>query len=174
MIQSLFEEPLIKTAEFSPDRIYRYKLTRRWDSTLPYLGVIGLNPSTADETHDDPTIRRCINYAKAWGCGGLLMGNLFAFRSTDPKGLLTIEDPTGPLNDDALRSIHAESKITLAAWGIHGKLNSRGEQVIQMLTGLFALGVTQEGFPKHPLYLKKDLQPVLFSELIGRLSSDRI
>ena len=79
---------MIKSAEFSPDKVYRYELWRIWDEALPVCMFIGLNPSTADETVDDPTIRRCINFAKEWGYGQLVMTNLFAFRATKPAEMM--------------------------------------------------------------------------------------
>ena len=89
-----FEEPQ-PVCVFNETRTHRYTLWRTWDSSLPYCQFIGLNPSTADETKDDPTVRRCIAFSKMWGYGALCMTNLFGFRSTDPAGLLTVEDPVG-------------------------------------------------------------------------------
>ena len=86
-------------AKFSKDRIYRYALWRIWDDTLPKLLFIGLNPSTADEINDDPTMRRCIRFSKDLGYGGFIMGNIFAYRSTDPKKLKTINNPIGKRNN---------------------------------------------------------------------------
>ena len=85
---------------FQTISLYRYKLSRTWDSTKPTILFIGLNPSIADETIDDPTITRCINYAKAWGYGTLLMTNLLAFRSTYPKDIYLVDDPIGDENDN--------------------------------------------------------------------------
>lgn len=161
-IEPLFDDGYLKTADFSTDRLYRYRLTRRWDETKPFMGVVGLNPSTADEKLDDPTIRRCINFAKSWGYGGLLMGNIFAFRSTDPKGLLGTQDPVGAENDAWLQKIKSESELVLAAWGTHGKLMGRGDYVKKLLPGLHALGLNEDGSPRHPLYLPKGLKPVPF------------
>src|SRR5687768_16866498 len=105
-------------ARFSACRTYRFELWRIWDEDGPKLNVIGLNPSTADENLDDPTIRRCIGFARDWGFGGLVMTNLFAYRSTDPKGLAAVDDPVGPNNDYHLE-IAACSGTPLAAWGAH-------------------------------------------------------
>jgi hypothetical protein len=150
-------ETLKTGAEFSPCRTYRYQLSRVWDSSLPRCNFIGLNPSTAGETIDDPTIRRCIGFAKAWGCGALAMTNLFAFRSTDPKGLLGAKDATGPDNDWWLEETADTSTIVIAAWGVHGVLNERNRRVIELLADrLECLGRTKDGHPKHPLYLKAD------------------
>ena len=146
-------------ATFSECRRYRYTLGRRWDSGKSVM-FVGLNPSTADETLDDPTIRRCIGYAKAWGYNGLLMTNIFAYRSTDPKGLLTIEDPVGPGNDEALLRCFSEVDLAIAAWGVHGTLAKRNEKVRELLTPLYYLRLTKEGHPGHPLYLPKTLTPI--------------
>lgn len=146
---------MIRSAVFSPDRVYRYELWRQWGES-PIVAFIGLNPSTADETVDDPTIRRCIGFAKSWGCGGLVMLNLFAYRATDPRQLLIAEDPVGPDNDAHLKSAVARSDMTVAAWGVHGKLQNRGWHVVGMLgegAHLQALGLTKDGYPRHPLYL---------------------
>ena len=92
--------PLIKSdASFSKDRIHRYTLYRVWNEELPKVLFIGLNPSTATETKNDPTIRRCMGYAKDWGYGSYIMGNIFAFRSTDPKNLRKTHDPIGSETD---------------------------------------------------------------------------
>lgn len=90
---------MIKDAILSEDRKYRYILSRTWDETKPTVLFIGLNPSTADENEDDPTIRRCIIFAKSWGYGGLIMANLFAFRTTNPQGLYSEKNPVGSEND---------------------------------------------------------------------------
>lgn len=147
------------SAVFSEDRKYRYLLIRQWDDDKPFMGLIALNPSTADETNDDPTIRRCIGFAKSAGYGALFMGNIFAFRSTDPKKLLSVRDPVGPENNQWLKYISDESEIVVAAWGTHGKLRGRGEEVKNSLDKLYVLGLTKGGFPKHPLYLPKTLKP---------------
>ena len=100
-------------AEFSPDRVYRYSLWRFWSKNGGYAAFISLNPSTADEHEDDPTIRRCIRYAKDWGYSGLIMLNLFAYRSTNPKRLYTIDDPIGPDNNFHLRSASSKAQVTI-------------------------------------------------------------
>ena len=122
-----------------------------------------LNPSTADESEDDNTIRRCLGYAKDWGYGSLLVGNLFALRATDPSQLRDHPTPIGPNNDEHLRSICDEVAMTVAAWGTDGSLDGRGVEVVKMLdTNLYALNTTKAGHPNHPLYQPKDAEPELF------------
>ena len=108
-------------AVFSDDMVYRYRLWRTWDPELPTCLFLMLNPSTADHEQNDPTIRRCLDFAKQWGYGQLLVGNLFALRSTNPQNLRHHPEPTGgPDNDDALLAMHEEANLTVAAWGVHG------------------------------------------------------
>ena len=147
-------------AEFSSDRIHRYTLWRIWNREKKYAAFVGLNPSTADEYKNDPTVTRCINYAKDWGFGGMYMLNIFGFRSTDPKNLYTTDDPVGPENDFHIKRISAEAGITIAAWGNHGELNNRGKRVRKLLADPYCLKLTKNGNPGHPLYLRKDIQPI--------------
>lgn len=147
------------TARFSPCRVYRYTLHRIWDESVRPAMFIGLNPSTADEVKNDPTVRRCINFARRWGFGGLIMTNIFALRSTDPNGLTRIKDPVGPRNDYWLKRSHAQAGIVIAAWGIWGQLEGRGDHVRDLLPDLKCLGTTKAGNPRHPLYLRGDLKP---------------
>ena len=114
-----------KEATISDNQLYRYKLSRTWDSTKPTILFIGLNPSIADETIDDPTITRCINYAKAWGYGTLLMTNLFAFRSTYPKDIYLVDDPIGDENDNYILECVAQSDLVVACWGNNGMYMNR-------------------------------------------------
>ncbi len=151
------------TADFSEDGEHRYRLTRLWDRTKPTVCFICLNPSTATQDRDDPTITRCINYAIDWGYGGLHFGNIFALRSTDPAGLYEHLDPVGPENMRYLRSMAAGTPRTIAAWGNHGTHLGQGEEVLRLLAkevmvGLGAVrsfGLTQRMQPRHPLYLRK-------------------
>lgn len=140
---------------FSEDRKYRYTLHRSWNPDKPLIAFIGLNPSTADETMDDPTIRRLIGFAQKWGYGGMIVGNIFALRSTDPKKLYKSRDPVGPENDTYLNKIEEVAHTVVACWGIHGKHMGRHTQVKINLRSLRVFGLTKQGFPKHPLYLKK-------------------
>jgi len=154
--------------KFSPDRVYRYSLVRQWYDEFPlwmasdpgpYAMFIGLNPSTADEVQNDPTVRRCIGYAKAWGYGALVMTNIFAYRSTDPKCMREVADPVGPDNDATLQGLAAGAGIVVAAWGAHGTHRGRADQIKRMIPKLHCLKLTKDGHPAHPLYLKKDLTP---------------
>ena len=149
-------------ALFSKDRFYRYALWRIWDKSLPKILFIGLNPSTADEIKDDPTNRRCKRYAQDWGFGGYIMSNIFAYRSTNPKILKEIKDPIGPDNNYWLQKLDKEAILTIGAWGNHGKLLNREEEIINLIDNLYCLKITKEGHPSHPLYLSNKLKPIIF------------
>jgi len=153
-------------ANFSECRLYRYALWRIWDESLPTVMWIGLNPSTADETVDDPTIRRCKAFSADWGYGGMYMLNLFAFRATDPRVMRTQEFPIGQENYRFLQEYHDKADLTVAAWGIHGKFLDQDIAVAKMLTeestGLVCLGTTKDGHPKHPLYVAGSTQRVRY------------
>lgn len=142
------------TARLSEDGVYRYELTRRWGGG-PMATWIMLNPSTADATLDDQTIRRCRGFSKTWGMGGLLVVNLFALRATDPRALRTAADPVGPENDDAIHDAVVRSRVVIAAWGTHGGLLDRERHVIDLLEQVgrepLVLGLTKNGHPRHPL-----------------------
>lgn len=148
---------------FSPCRTYRYALWREWIGGEGYAMFVGLNPSTADETQDDPTIRRCIAFAKAWGYAGLCMTNLFAFRATKPKDMMAAEDPIGPENDAHLLALSRGAGVVVAAWGALGTYGGRHNAVRSMLPTLHCLSLTKDGHPGHPLYLPKTLVPVPMS-----------
>ena len=120
---------IYSNAKFSKDRVYRYALWRTWDQSLKKLLFIGLNPSTADEIKDDPTMRRCIRFSKDFGFGGFIMANIFAFRSTDPKKLKKIKNPIGKKNDYWIKKLNKEAGMTIAAWGTHGDYLDRGKEV---------------------------------------------
>ena len=165
---SLFDAEMKKGATFSSCRTFRYSLWREWDSSKESLTVIGLNPSTADESLDDPTIRKCIGFAQRWGYGKLVMLNLFALRSTDPDQLMAywqnIGDPVGPENDAILLEATAPRttpREILCAWGNGGKILDRARAVKKLLSGkgrvLTCLGQpTKQGQPQHPLYVAYD------------------
>lgn len=142
------------------DGDYRYWLTRTWDAAAEPMTWIMLNPSTADAETDDPTIRRCIGFAKAWGFGSFRVVNLFALRSTDPAALRSHPDPIGPKNDEYLRDATADVSLTVAAWGNHGAFLGRGYAVAASIPRLHVLNMTKEGQPAHPLYLPKTREPM--------------
>ena len=138
--------PIIESnAVFSTDRTHRYALWRIWNNSLPKALFIGLNPSTADEIKDDPTIRRCMRYCKDWGYGGYIMGNIFAYRTTDPKNIKSAQDPIGPKNDEWLLRLHKQATITIGAWGNYGRFMNRGKEVNKIIPNLMCLKVTNLG-----------------------------
>ena len=149
-------------ATFDPDDDrYRYTLWRRWwfDCGLDQMVVfIGLNPSVADAERNDPTIRRCVAFAKRWGMGGMIMLNLFAFHATDSGELAKVEDPVGPLNDVVLLTAPSGVGKVICCWGTLGGLHDRDVHVLAFLNTrlLWCFGRTFNGHPKHPLYLAKD------------------
>jgi len=148
-------------ARFSRDRRYRYALWRTWDENAPQVMFIGLNPSTADEQRNDPTVRRCIGYARDWGYGGMWMMNLFAYRATEPARLKSVSDPVGPRNDEWIRRVARHCQTVVAVWGNHGRYMGRSAKVSRMLEGrLSVLRMNDSGEPAHPLYLPKGLRPV--------------
>lgn len=155
---------LKSTATFSPCRTYRYSLWRRWGKPEQgYAMFIGLNPSTADEVEDDPTVRRCIQFAKDWGYGALCMTNLFAFRATDPGVMKAHPEPIGPDTNTVLVELAKSAGVVIAAWGNHGSHRARDRQVIALLPNLRCLKVTKADQPSHPLYLSKALKPLPFT-----------
>lgn len=154
----------LATATFSPDRKWRYLLTRTWDASLPTVNFLMLNPSTADALQLDPTNRRCVGFAQAWGFGSLVTTNIFAFRSTDPKGLRSVCDPVGPENDSVIERAAVNSDLVIGAWGTHGAFLDRGSEVVRLLgsvgLSLYALRLTKDGHPGHPLYVPADTTPM--------------
>lgn len=151
------------SAVLSQDRQYRYLLSRAWSGGGKTVGFICLNPSTADAENDDPTVRRCIRFAKDWGGSRLIIGNLFAYRATDPSALRRVPEPIGEENNIWLDRIADECDILIAAWGTHGKLYSRDQEIKERFAGkLKALRLTACGSPGHPLYLPGDSVPFEF------------
>jgi hypothetical protein len=155
-MKDLFGANIKPTATFSDDRVYRYTLTRRWDDRT-LCNFLMLNPSTADEHVEDPTVRRCMGFAEAWGYGGLIVTNIFAFRSTDPEALYKVADPVGPGNDYDIIESAKRCALTVCAWGDHGQFMGRGNAVRALLVaaGIAArcLGKNGSGEPQHPLYI---------------------
>lgn len=159
---------VLADAVISPCERYRYRLTRKWGEGK-CCGFIMLNPSTADATQDDATIRRCMSYARAWDCTELIVVNLFAFRATEPKDMLAAADPVGPDNQNhiewAARNVDGP---LICAWGALGGHLGQDQLTLEWLKAAgatpMALSMTKQGHPGHPLYLKADLRPVKFME----------
>lgn len=146
-----------QTKQRSPHAFWTSSQAVTIQSSLNYAQLCSmLNPSTADATTDDPTIRRCIGFAKAWGCGSLSVVNLFAYRATSPKELKLVPDPIGLFNYHFVQQASQQAAITVAAWGIHGGQLHQGQTVLSMLKNPQCLGLTSAGHPKHPLYVLQD------------------
>lgn len=157
----------VRGAVFSPCRTWRYQLWRLWGEAGKVNNVcafVGLNPSTADESLDDPTIRRCIRFARDWGHDGYVMLNAYAYRATKPKDMLTAVDPVGPDNDQTLRRLRVSDWVTrvVAAWGAHCSTYRQRQVLTAIGREVECLGLTKDGRPKHPLYLPANSQPVTF------------
>lgn len=161
VLRSVYHET--RAAHFSPCQLYRYTLTIVWDAGLAPCQFVGLNPSTATEYIDDPTVRRCKDYARRWGYGALVMTNLFAWRDTDPKKMMLQKEPVGPENDKYLGMVAAGAGVTIAAWGKDGRFINREAHVRELLPRLHYLKLNDDGTPSHPLYLKKELVPIPFT-----------
>lgn len=149
-------------AVYSDCMAYRYLLTREW-SAGPRALFVMLNPSTATEVQNDPTVERCERRARALGFGAFRVTNIFAFRATDPKVMRAVSDPVGPENDLAIQSSAGWADKIVCAWGNHGLHLDRGAEVHRLLrqTGrpLYHLGITGQAQPRHPLYVGYDTQP---------------
>jgi len=157
------------SASFSVCEVYRYVLGRFWNAQERLVNFIMLNPSTADEHHDDATLRRCVGYARQWGFGGVVVTNLYAYRATDPRQLWTVADPVGPLNDEYLHKALRYSRMVVCAWGQHAK-PARSAEVLQLIRDMghkpMALKKTKQGMPAHPLRLPKQLKPQPLETLV--------
>ena len=147
-------------AVFSDCRKYRYALWRMWNEHKPIAMIIGLNPSTADQTRNDPTITRCINFSRSWGYGGVCVTNLFGFRATAPTELKAHHDPIGKENDAWVHEMAKGAAITVAAWGNHGRFLNRSLEILPSLCQLYCIKMNKSGEPAHTLYLKAELKPV--------------
>ncbi len=145
---------------------YRYLLWRTWNPDAAQVAFVMCNPSTADGSSDDPTIRRCMDFAQSWGFGSLAVGNLFAYRSPSPRDLLTVADPVGPDNDAHLVQIARQSACLIAAWGCAGRYRERDRAVMEKLSAhsprMVCLGRNADGSPKHPLYIRKGTERQCF------------
>jgi len=155
------------TAVYSPCEAYRYLLTRVWVQDGRKALFVMLNPSTATEYQNDPTVERCERRARALGFGAFRVCNIFAFRATDPRVMRARSDPVGQGNDAAILESCAWADRIICAWGAHGAHLGRGPEVERLLreTGkpLFHLGLTRNGHPKHPLYIGYSRQPELWT-----------
>jgi hypothetical protein len=141
-------------AMFDATGAYRYRLDREWDDELDHVLFIMLNPSIANAEHDDPTVRRCMSFARFWGYGALSVVNLFAYRSPSPDALRRVTDPVGPDNDAHLSLCLSHTDLTVVAWGNWGALRERDRSFLAMLTSpAHCLGMTGSGQPRHPLYV---------------------
>lgn len=168
-----------KGATISECGVYRYRLWRQWNvegekngsdwlnDNYPYCVFIMLNPSTADANVDDPTIRRCINFATRFKYKRLEVVNLFAFRSPSPAVLKKHWSPVGVENDDFIRNVCDGAGSIICAWGTHGEYMDRDAKVLAIIdpfkSKTYALGLTKDGHPKHPLYLADDTEPEPFN-----------
>lgn len=134
-------------------KYYRYALWREWNARKPQVLFVMFNPSTADHLQDDPTTKKCIRFAKKWGCGRVVVVNLFAFRTSSPKELKHCVAPIGPKNDRWIRKLSKQSDLIVVAWGNNGVFGDRDKRVAAMLARPKCLGLTKRGFPRHPLYV---------------------
>ena len=152
-------------AEFSLCKRYRYTLVRQWGEGPRSIAFIGLNPSTADEIKNDPTVAKCIRWAKKWDYDMMWMLNIFAIRSTDPKYLRMVHDPIGNENNKYISKITELTTTVICCWGTGGEFLQRGRQVFNLLNHecILCLGTTKLGHPRHPLYLRNDTRPEVFS-----------
>lgn len=154
-----------RAAQLSLCGSYRYSLRRWWNETMSTLVVIGLNPSTADATQDDPTIRRCVDFADLLGCGGLVMLNAYAYRATDPRQLMLKNFPVGPDNDRFIAATvaHVHVQHVVCAWSDHVQ-PARAREVLDIVREFDhapeVFGLTERGNPRHPLYLSRSARPV--------------
>ena len=168
-------------AVFSHDDIHRYLLWRAWggdpgDSIYPIheaaaaglktAAFVGLNPSTATESQNDPTVKRCIDFAREWGFDGMYMLNIFSIRATDPKVMRASSNPNGydRDNDEHILLYGNLADLTVGCWGSHGVYRGRGFFVEALLMKMYEFGRTKTGHPLHPLYLRKSLKPYFRDE----------
>jgi hypothetical protein len=155
-------------AVYSTCERYRYVLTRIWDDARSRVLFVMLNPSTATEMRNDPTVERCERRARALGHGAFRVCNIFAFRATDPRVMRAQADPVGPDNDSAIVQGCAWADAVICAWGAHGAWLDRGAQVAALVRAsgrpVLHLGLTAGGQPRHPLYIAYDRQPQPWTE----------
>ncbi|MEX0597207.1 MAG: DUF1643 domain-containing protein [Candidatus Paceibacterota bacterium] len=152
---------IIRDATFSKDNKYRYKLSRVWDDSKPKLLFIMLNPSIADGNKDDPTINRVIDFTKSWGYGGFYVGNLYAFISTDPKGLDNVTEKEGPDNIDRIKEMLIGVDKVIYGWGMHGP-KKEPKWLKDLVKIPYCITHLKDGKPGHPSRLTNGLQLLLF------------
>ena len=156
---------MIKDAILDKERKYRYMLKRQWgDVNGNFVNFLLLNPSTANETIDDPTIRACIKFSQNLGYDGFYVTNLFAFRTKSPQLLKQSKNQIGAKNDEFIKKYAHKSTLIIVAWGNHGNFLDRDKEVLKILTEIKAphcLAITKSGNPKHPLYIKRDTKPFI-------------
>ena len=152
------------TAIYSDCENYRYALTRTWDSDGRRVLFVMLNPSTATEVQNDPTVERCERRARALGFGAFRVCNIFAYRATDPRDMRAQDDPNGPDNNAAIMEAANWADAVVCAWGTHGEHRGRGPEMEALLRKqslpLMHLGLSEAGHPKHPLYISYSVQPI--------------
>lgn len=152
-----------QNARFSKCKCYRYSLSRSWNEGSGKAVFIGLNPSTGDQHEDNPTIRRCVGFARAWGCNSVEIVNLFAFCATKPEHLMLSAEPVGRNNDRWISAAIGGATLSIACWGNHGGFLGRADTVQERHSDLLCLGINASGQPKHPLYIKATQTPFAFS-----------
>ncbi|MFL5626201.1 MAG: DUF1643 domain-containing protein [Ktedonobacteraceae bacterium] len=153
-------------AIFDITATYRYSLWRVWSAAAPRVVFVMLNPSTADAQYNDPTIRRCIDFASTWGFGSVEVVNLFAYRTVHPTQLRQVDDPIGADNNLFLVQAVQRAARIVVAWGTHGTLLDRDREVLELLKRghtCYCFGLTKDGHPKHPLYVRGDTRLVTYT-----------
>ena len=163
MILKTSEHNKIKsTASYSDCELYRYSLKRVWQPDKKKVTFVLLNPSTATEQKNDPTVERCERRARTLGFGAFLVCNIFAWRDTKPKTMKLSIDPIGPNNDKAISDGCKWADTVICAWGTHGSHLNRGSKVLALIgkKNLYHLGLTKDGSPKHPLYISYKQKPI--------------
>lgn len=157
-----FENLTVSEAVFSDCRKYRYFLKRVWNENKPLITFCMLNPSTADAFKNDPTIERCERRAKEMDYGGIVIVNLFAFRSTNPKVLNKCKNPIGSLNDSFIKKALHDTQRFVCGWGNHGKILNRHKDVLDIIIKNkiepLCLGQNKDGSPRHPLYVSYEMR----------------
>lgn len=150
-------------ALYSDCEAYRYALTRTWADAGSRILFIMLNPSTATEVQNDPTVERCERRARVLGFAAFTVTNIFAYRATDPRDMRKAVDPVGPQNDAAILDATKTADKIICAWGTHGEYLNRGADIEGLLRvqskNLYHLGLSKAGHPKHPLYIGYAVQP---------------